>query len=779
MWFLPGLLLVLAVSGPLLVPGQVSTDRDLPLFHLPLRHLLVQATQAAEGLPSWNPWLHGGEPILSNPHFGVFYPPTWLALISPAYSLHLLIVLHALLALAGTWRFVRGQGLEPGAASLAAVGFAAAPWYLDLGDLLDVYSGISWLPWTLHWGLRALHGEGGTRGRSAVLAGASLALQLLAGSPLAVTISGVVLSGLVLSSPARMSRRLGTLALVFALSAGFAAVQLVPMAQRLAGSPRIAEPSAEDEDGSWSASPARLAELAFPRLFGDPHREEEGLHFGRILHDRGYPYVESLFVGLPLLVLGLAGLFDRTLPHRWGWRGILLVGVLLGLGRHSPVNELTSRIPPFAWERYPEKYLLLVPIVLVFVGAATLGRLARRPPEETRRLGFGAIGVATLLTGIAAALLAALRTGKDRARELVLRHAELPAHDPRVDDALAFLCSEAVLALGACLAVLLLLVFLRRRPRLLPFALLAVSLVQLAWYDRGLHPTLPAGEVLEPPPLARQALEAGGGRIFTQSGFERGPEIYPRVGPVGHQYFLGKRAELAPYIGVIWGLPYVFDQDYDRMFTRWSGHSRELFERIWPSPEPSLSVLAAWSVRHAFLDVSPRQRMETMRETGVLGPPARRVEVPALPPVRAVAEVETVPEETAFETLAERGFAVDERETCLGPPEPARTKGLPGELRADPLGSRITIDYEAAEEIFLVVATTFDRGWTATLEGDASAPELCPTALGQIGVFLPPGGHRLVLEYRTPGLLAGAWVTLLTLAGSVWIGRRVRAVPSR
>ena len=67
---------LLCLLGPLLSPGRALANRDIAVFHLPLRASFRDL--AAFGPPVWNPWLHGGQPILSNPSYGAFYPPSWL-----------------------------------------------------------------------------------------------------------------------------------------------------------------------------------------------------------------------------------------------------------------------------------------------------------------------------------------------------------------------------------------------------------------------------------------------------------------------------------------------------------------------------------------------------------------------------------------------------------------------------------------------------------------------------------------------------------------------------
>ena len=68
-----GAALVLALFGPLFSPATALATRDVVSFHLPLHTDFARL--AAVGPPVWNPWLNGGQPLLSNPSYGAFYPP--------------------------------------------------------------------------------------------------------------------------------------------------------------------------------------------------------------------------------------------------------------------------------------------------------------------------------------------------------------------------------------------------------------------------------------------------------------------------------------------------------------------------------------------------------------------------------------------------------------------------------------------------------------------------------------------------------------------------------
>ena len=113
---------LLGLFAPVLSPGRALANRDIAIFHLPLRTSFRELA-----LPVWNPWLHGGEPILSNPSYAAFYPPSWLAVAAPLpWGLSLLAILHGGIAFAGAWLLARRLGCGRGAAALAGIGFTVS-----------------------------------------------------------------------------------------------------------------------------------------------------------------------------------------------------------------------------------------------------------------------------------------------------------------------------------------------------------------------------------------------------------------------------------------------------------------------------------------------------------------------------------------------------------------------------------------------------------------------------------------------------------------------------
>ncbi|HKV11167.1 MAG TPA: hypothetical protein VJ725_23705 [Thermoanaerobaculia bacterium] len=776
---------LLSLFAPLLSPGRSLANRDIPLFHLPLRTAFYWLVEVMK-VPGWNPWLHGGQPVLSNPNYAAFYPPSWLMFLAgPSWALSLLALLHGALAFAGAWRLARRLGAGPGGAALAGVGYSGSGALLSLLSAFNFFCGLAWLPWVLLFGDQALDGRGSSRLRPVALLGMALALQLLAGEPAVCVISGLALLALAVATAGRRPAAWGRLAAGLALAAVFAAVQLLPTLGRLADSPRSGGLPPEQAT-VWSSPPARLVELAFPRFFGDPARDQEGFYFGWNLHDRDYPYVASLYPGLLLAVLGLAAILKWPVPRRVAWALAALSGTFLALGRHNPLFEaVREAVPVLSVLRFPEKFAVLLVLALLFAGA--LGwhwlleeREAGRRQSVDFPLALAGVLLATALT------LAGLVHAVPRVAAWFIRTHGAPGLSPERQAAgLAFLRAESwtAVATAAVVVALLALCRWRRPPRQLLEGLAILLLgIDLWHYGHGLVKTLPASVYVEPPRLAAPLLPAKS-RMYVRPLPPGEPDLFARVGDPGEALARANIARLEPYSGVLWLIPYALHEDYDLMLTGWARRSLAVLHAERGHPEAELRYLGAWNVG-TVLERKPAAAWTAELERDPGAPPSVAVPNPHL-----LRRYRFVPRAVFHATWEEdvraartTGWAVAAEEHCVRPDAAPGALGFtepPRPLSINDQGGRLRLHYRAVEGAFFVAAVTFDPGWRATLDGE-TALEIWPTAAGQIGVALPPGEHRLQLEYEDPLVPAGAAVTgvgLLGVALGLVAARRREASP--
>jgi hypothetical protein len=758
-----GAVWLLSLFLPLLSPGRALANRDIAVFHLPLRTSFRDLAEF--GLPMWNPWLHGGQPILSNPSYGSFYPPSWLIFAAPPhYALSLMVLLHAAIAFAGAWRLARHFGCGRGVAALAAVGYVGCGAYLTLLSAYTLFGSMAWFPWVVAWGDAALREPEGRRWwRPALLAGGALGMQLLNGEPSTVVMSGLALLALAASAAFRRPATLLRVLVPPLFALALAAVQIVPTVARLADSPRRGI-SASDAM-LWSLPPQRAVELVFPRFFGDPARNDVGLFFSWKLHDRDYPYIESLYPGLLLTVLGVSALLLWKIPRRAAWMLCLAGGCLLALGRHTPVYEVIREVVPMvAILRFPEKFVLLSILALATAGVLGWQRLlaereAGRPQAADLPLALALVALATALT------LAFLLVWEPRAAAWMIYVHGSPALTPAGRGvALGYLRGEAWIAVAGAAGVSLLLALCRwpRPPRRLLEGLAVLLLAADLWYyGHGLLRTLPADAYLTPSPVAATLLPVRD-RLFVEEMSEGRADVMRRGDP--RTLFAGAALDrLEPYSGLIWGIPYGFNTDFELMLTGWGQKAQSIVAREAKQPQMVYRYLGIWNVGTILRRKTLQEQAAALRDPAGL-PVHRIVNTYVLPRFRFVPRVRFhAGHAEALAAARAAGWRVAREEQCVGPPGAVRYLRPPRALEVADEGRRIELRYRAEEGgAFFVAAMTYDRGWQALLDGKAVTTY--PTAACQLGVRLPAGEHRLVLRYREPFLGLGAALSVAALA---------------
>lgn len=775
-----GVAWLLSFFAPLLSPERVLANRDIPLFHLPLRasfRLLVES-----GSPLWSPWLNGGQPVLSNPSYAAFYPPSWLVfLVPPAYALSLLVVLHAAVAFAGAWWLARRLGAGRGAAALAALGYTGSGASLSLISALTLFCSMAWFPWVIGYADAALRAEPGPSRkwrRPALLAGLALALQFLNGEPATIVITGlgVLAVAVVLGTEPGRIRALPRILVPLTLALLLAAVQWLPTSARLAGSPRAGGLEARQAT-VWSAPPARVLELAFPRFFGDPTRDHEKLFFGWNLHDRDYPYVPSIYPGLLLTVLAVAALAQWPVPRRAAWGLAFVLGAFLALGRHNPLYEpLREVIPVLAVLRFPEKFAILAAAALVFAGALGWGWLIRERGEGRPERADFPLALSLVLVTLAGALTGLLYRVPRLGEWFVRTHGGPGMTPERIQNGLLYLRGEgwAAIATAALVAALLALCRWHRPPaRLLTGLAMALLAADLWHYGHGLVLVAPASLYGGPPPvdISRGPLGSlGETRLYVQETSGGEPDFVPRRGDPALAPVRAAIGRMEPYSALLWRIPYALNEDFDLMLTRWASRAVDTLHQDWGSRASgnALRYLGAWNVGTLMLRKDPADwAAEAERNPGA--PLMRVLKNPfVLPRHRFVprAVFHSDPDSALAAARAE-GYNLMRREHAVRPGEPGGETvypRLPEPLELTDRGGWLRMRYRSGSRAFFVVASTFDEGWRAEVDG--KPVPVFATAACQIGLELPGGEHVLELRYRDPLVPAGAGISLLTLAAT-------------
>lgn len=368
---------ILFFAAPLFF-GETFFFRDLSLFFLPQRMRLVELVRTS-GIPLWDPYLHGGQPFLANPSNTALYPTALLYFILPAVTaLNWEIALHFLLCAFAAYWLSRTLGLAPLSSLIVGVAFTLCGFNLSNANQLNqllatphtvfllLFFHLFLLERKTRWFLGAI---------------ASGALAILAGSVEFLLLAMALAFGWALAyqypSGTLPPRGRAVAWLVLGLSIlGVAAIQILPGLE-VVGQSRRGSGLEFARVTKWSLDPRRLPELLVPRFLGPTNTLAETDYWGARLEE-GYPFVLSIFFGLPVLVLALiegTARAEDLLPRRFRRFLVASAGAatLLALGRFALLTPTLYRAVPFASVfRYPIKALAaaVLPIALLAGGGA-------------------------------------------------------------------------------------------------------------------------------------------------------------------------------------------------------------------------------------------------------------------------------------------------------------------------------------------------------------------------------------------------------------------------
>lgn len=374
--------------------GRVLFLRDLSSQFYPDYSFVARAL-AQRVWPLWNPTLHAGMPWLTA------YPLDLLLLWLGGAPLALGpgVALHLALAMAGGYRLARELGQPPLSAFLAGAVYGLSGSVLSLINLLPLFEGAAWLPWVVAAALRSLRRGGAATGVFAVL----LALQI---STLAAeTVVLTALAALMLSGWRELRRGWRRAAVGVLLALLLAAPVLAGVVELTRGTARGAGFTRADSL-AHSASPLLLLEAALPRFFGNVHSFDNSTFWAPALFPDGFPYLLSLYLGAPALLLAACSREKRLLV-------LAGTGALLALGDHGP---LAFALAPWSLLfRAPIKFFLLATLGLALAAGTGLDRVCRERPGSWRfvpgLLLLLLAGLAAVTPGVLARGLQALAPG--------------------------------------------------------------------------------------------------------------------------------------------------------------------------------------------------------------------------------------------------------------------------------------------------------------------------------------------------------------------------------
>lgn len=724
--------------------------------------------------PFWNPWISFGAPIWSDPMYQVLYPFTWLnLLLLPAASFLVFVVSHLLFGGAGVYALCRRLGLDRSSAFGGCAVWCSSGTLLSSVSLYHHFAGAAWMPWVLLALDRALCAP--SLGRALAL-GALGGGQLLAGSADLAVMTGLACAlwtiGLVRWSGATWPRRIQAVVMIAIVSTGFAALlaagQWWPtLNYALRGARFRMGPEAMLY---WSVHPASLIDAVVPFLTsGSPvSRTVRAALFGS-----REPLLRSLYLGAAASVVALLGLAR-------GRRGPFLgagfaVFVLLALGRHTPVLPELMGLPPFAWLRFPAKYM--IPATLFWALLTAYGLSAMRDGLGSKLVSWVAVAAALLLAG----------TGT-----WVWAHPARLAHllekgvavGPEARATAARLCLAAALVIGGAL--------LMRwgrgagtGARWARAGLLTLVVADLAMAGRRANPLAPPALGTHGPAVLRElARFPAEPRIYVWGGAsldELRSQMRAGLGrePTEVEWALGYLDRLKPPTGARWGISGSYDGDFTGLAPMPYSVLSSAAHRLQGSPG-FLRLMRLGAVTHVVALGHPAQEGLRLvgRSASVFADPVELLEVThSLPRVYLARRGLSVTGDAAYAALLSPGFRIDSDVLVEGPAMGGTDR--PGTARVvDARADQMVVAVDRGSPGYLVVVEAYAPGWSASIDG-APARVRRANVLFQ-AVAVPAGRHRVVLWYRPVGLVPGLICSALAaLAGLAFWARSRRGLKHR
>jgi hypothetical protein len=404
------------VLGPLLLLGPALARGQVMFWGTPLLQFLPWRTDALEVLrhgflPLWNPLLGMGAPLLANYQSALFYPPNLLLFLGdPAWMSTLLVMLHLILAGAGTTLLARRLGMDRLGQSMAGLAFGLSGYLVARAGFFSINAAAAWLPWVILATDRITSvlptaTDWRQRVRTCLPLAIVLALQWTAGHAQTAWYTLVFMAAWALWRSLRYGARAMAISFAGIASAGalafaLACPQLLPTLEYLAQSHR-AEALGAEYAMTYSFWPWRFIGLLAPSAFGSP---ATGDYWGY-----GNFWEDAIYIGvLPLLLAAVA--LVRAVLRRDSRTGLVrflalvaVIAIVLALGSHTPVFPWLFRsLPTFSLFQAPTRWMVLLELCLALLagaGASAWGKATGRALYWSRlgTAGAGAVAVVAWL----------------------------------------------------------------------------------------------------------------------------------------------------------------------------------------------------------------------------------------------------------------------------------------------------------------------------------------------------------------------------------------------
>ncbi|WP_165230363.1 YfhO family protein [Aquisphaera insulae] len=714
---------------------------DITEINYPYRAFFAEELRAGR-FSRWCPWLYCGLPLYSESQAGYLHPLKYILYpwIETWKAFNLDTILSIWLTGAGTYGWLR-RHVGPAAALTggAIFGIGGFTWaHLVHTSMINALASVPIMIWALEWSWDRGHWRG------VVIGAVAMACQVFAGHLQDVLLTAGMVAcyggfrGLTAGAgPARWRDPAMAAALVI-LGVLLSAIQWIPSKELLDRSPRAGGLSYNDLTyASWS--PELLPTLLMREAYGSRARDTDWM-------DGFYPYHEmDAYLGALGLALAFVGIGGPGRHDRWTgfWSGLAVVGGLLMLGKFTFLFDHAHRIPILGSSREPARFVLWVSLAVAAMAAVGVERLSR---PGAVRLG-GAVRLLLVLAVASALILAYIYSPV----WTTPRRWSQPYHLERY----RWLGQELLRGVARNLAIVVTgLIVASRMARSaseplrsrLAWILPILVLMDLSSAHAWDAPTV-APEYWTKPPATVERLRSDPDfiRVFGDGDKHSGEPGYASE-PVD---FLRVRDPLDWSLSAAWGLR--GDKGETPM------RSKRLLDYFDAANHPGCGRFDLESVTHVVVG---RGQREAFTPSKPVGSAFLHRNTRALPRARLLGLPAYAKDDAEAAALLEKLGAENRHRIIVEDPTRPLSEAVEASGRAEiveDLPELVAVETKSEGPSYLLLADTFDPGWSATVDGQPA--EIRPAYVAFRAVYLPAGPHRVIFRYRPAGFMTGAAIS--------------------
>jgi hypothetical protein len=740
--------------------GTLIAGLDIVSVVYPTRDLTFELLRSGR-MPSWNPYIFCGMPLLGQIQNAAFYPLNVAHWILPTrLAVNYTVLIHLFLAGLFSLLFLRVTGARalPALAGSFGYAFGGIPIAYVLAGHITPLNSLTWIPALF----LCVHHIARGRFPLARLGGGAIVvgMQMMGGHPQIVLYSLMCAFLYMVLSPAsdgQTLKAMGKRTLVFVaaivFAAGIAAVEVAPAAEFARHSDRPSKLPYEFVV-SDSMPPEKFITFIAPDFFGNVLNST---YWGRESW-----WNTTAFISVPLLLLAPLAFGGESKRTSIVLAIVLVVSLVLALGGFTPVFRALYALPVFGQFRNPARFLGIVSFAAAMLGALGFDALlASSPPHATRGYSVVLLGVTAVI--LVCAVLVYAATPESGLWQWLMRAWGNQAAVESLSSGALRRVAALSLARGAGLcaltAVVVLMTATRKLPVWIPAAALAVTvLLDLYGANRRFVMGMPEEEYLLPVDLVE----------FVKS----------RVGP----YRVGMRARFpqrnAADRAMLYGLRNAFGYEgqipgrYAAYLANAAPENHPLAiaysQAVSDLGSPSMRLLAVkYLIQLSDEDPSARVRYPLVFRSGEYSV----FEIgSAMPRAFLVSRVIEAGEKETLDLLRSEDF--DPASATIIPPGSRLPFPLDSmdvsegavKFREDLL-ARVVLEVETPGNSLLVLADTHFPGWRARLDGQPA--EIIRADYMFRAVAVPAGRHVVEFEYRPASIRLGIGITVASVSALI------------